>query len=67
VAKKTDWFDEWQIGPAGIGGDTVELYCPKANHDRPSKTPKCFVTLPTHIITIGRMRELAAEHRRKEH
>lgn len=58
-----DWFDAWQVISWGIGGDTRALRCPKANTDRPGKTPACFIELDGDK-TMAELRTLAAKHRK---
>jgi len=64
--REGDWFDEWSVIPWGIGGDEWALRCPRANSDRPDRTPACYIDLEARI-TIGEMRVLAADHRRTAH
>lgn len=62
----TDWFDAWSVIPWGIGGDSQALRCPKANGERPEKTPDCYIELDGQK-TNGELRKLAAKHRRTAH
>lgn len=58
-----DWFDSWEVIASGIGGDRPALRCPKANNQRPNKTPACFVEFD-QPASIKELREAAARHKR---
>lgn len=57
----SSWFGAWEVIPWGIGGDAVALRCPRADDNRPDRTPECFIPLsgPKSITTL---KEIAVEH-----
>lgn len=60
------WLSSWTVASWGIGGSSAVLRCPKANLQRPDRTPACYIELP-ESATIAELGQLAQAHRRSAH